>query len=236
MQINFNNNINFNGGFRFPQMNQTGKELLETLPKRGKQIFYDFEKQGDVFLILKDKKDLKFAKKARDMGITDCIYYPEINTSGGFDEQLPDVLSEALKGKKAEPINRVKKYRTIDDDGNIIIIDPAKVKPAPPKPNPDFITNILNALSISTDGIHIQDKYGSKIIEDATGKIKVYISPANRNKVRYVYVDKRCSDYSDEAHKITRYAIKSGGTIVKRYAEFEDIQPFMLSYNSLLKK
>lgn len=230
MNINNINNTNFQGGFRFRNIPKEAKEALPDIAKRGKQIFYDFENIGDVFLVARDNLDLRIAKFAKKHKL-DCEYYPEINTNAIFRLDQPETLSNALKGKIVEGVNRVKKYRKISHDPQKVVIDPANVKPAPQKINTDFITNILNKLFISTEKIKVKDKYGAKIIEDTAGKRKIYISPADENNIHYVLVDSTSADFLRE-----RYAMNSDGEIVKRYSSLDDIKPFNEKYNSLLKK
>ena len=52
MNITNNYNTNFTGGFRFPNMSIEAKDKLPELVKKKRQIFNDFENQGDVFLLL----------------------------------------------------------------------------------------------------------------------------------------------------------------------------------------
>ena len=103
MIINNNSQINFCGGYRFRNMPIEARTKIPEISKKWKQVFYDFENVGDVFLVTRDKintKVVKFIKKNK----LKFEYYPEISTQCGLDEEKPDLLSKLLKKSSQKPI------------------------------------------------------------------------------------------------------------------------------------
>ena len=55
-------NTSFKGGFRIRNIGEANKAELNNLFKKRKQIFDNFENEGDVFITLRDEMDKKMYK------------------------------------------------------------------------------------------------------------------------------------------------------------------------------
>ncbi len=211
MQVNFNSNTNFKGGFRFPSMIAEAREKLPAITKR-KQIFYDFEKPGDVFLLVKKETDYQVAKFIRENKVP-FIYYPQLDTKCGFDTERPSELSEKLKTMKPSSAqSRTSLKKAIADNLKLDEINRTKT---------DYIDKILNGLCIDNKEENKKTLYkGAVIVTDNEFKRKIYISPSDKS-IHYVIVK---PDLKTES--IKRYAMDSEGNILSTYNTPEGIQRF----------
>ena len=104
MLINNLNSTSFLGGFRFKQMPIEAKNEFPNVIKKGRQIFYDFENKGDVFILTRGEKDyavIKFIRKNK----LESVYYPELNTKMGMDDEKPEELSKLIEFKSSSNNN-----------------------------------------------------------------------------------------------------------------------------------
>ena len=221
MHINNVSSTNFQGGFRFRNMPIKAQEALPGVVKKGKQIFYNFENPETIFLIVRDELNGKVFNFAKTYKLK-FDYYSGIDTKCGLDTQKPESLTALIKDKSFDHIENAKKYCKKHHR--------LKQKEYEDK-NLGFVRNILKTLFIDIDNPIITDKYGEKIIDDIDGKRRIYISPMNRDGIRYVLVDSTGAEFFRY-----RYAMKSSGKIVKKYTSIDDIKPFKETFNSLLKK
>ena len=220
MQIDKITNTNFNGGFRFINMPLEAKKQLPELIGK-KQIFYNFEKEGDVFLVTRDLSNFKvgqFIKRNK----FDFEFYPSINTKCGFDDEMPEVLSAFLDKLKENPIttrSQLRKYFSKEKFTNIVLSQ-----------SPKYVNNILKALCID-------NKYKTKIvkgisiIEDTEFQRKILISPPSKFNIHYVKIEPKGYD-----KKVERYAIDSNGNILTTFNTPEAMKIFNNRFNDLIIK
>ena len=104
MQVQNSTNTNFQGGFRFRNLKPSAKIELPQIFNKGKQIFYDFENKGDVFLLTRSDKDYNVAKFIRKHKLN-FEYYPELSTkTRKLDAEIHEPLTEMLNELKPEKI------------------------------------------------------------------------------------------------------------------------------------
>lgn len=218
MQIQNNYSVNFNGGFRLKGLTPELKELTVTSIPKHRQIFENFEKQNDMFILCRDISDYGVNKFARANNI-ELEYYPQINTKSGFDSEEPDILSKKLK--RLMPV--VSKTQI-----NKIIAE--KIRMHKVKKFADYsINNILSALCMEVEGKEISMVKGAHVIKDKEFARKVIISPLSNAKVHYVSV---IPDSANE--EIKRYAFDTRGNIVSTYQTPDGIKTFNKAFNETL--
>lgn len=218
MQIQNNYSVNFNGGFRLKGLTPELKELTVTSIPKHRQIFENFEKQNDMFILCRDISDYGVNKFARANNI-ELEYYPQINTKSGFDSEEPDILSKKLK--RLMPV--VSKTQI-----NKIISE--KIRMHKVQKFADYsINNILSALCMEAEGKEISMVKGAHVIKDKEFARKVIISPLSNAKVHYVSV---IPDSANE--EIKRYAFDTRGNIVSTYQTPDGIKTFNKAFNETL--
>lgn len=221
MQINNYSNTNFQGGFRFTQIPATARNELAEYITTKKQIFNNFERQGDLFLITRDRTNHKVAQFIKRHKL-DFEFYPSINTKCGLDTQEPEGLTQLLATIKEEPIRTltqlkkslVKQKRTKHIEEN----------------SPQYTDKVLKVLCI--DNKHpTKNIKGATIISDKEFNRKIYISPPSKLNIHYVKVESMLADKSAE-----RYAIDSDGNILTKFQTPDAIKIFNQRFNKLLIK
>lgn len=218
MQIQNNYSVNFNGGFRLKGLTPELKELTVTSIPKHRQIFENFEKQNDMFILCRDISDYGVNKFARANNI-ELEYYPQINTKSGFDSEEPEILSKKLK--RLMPV--VSKTQI-----NKIIAE--KIRMHKVKKFADYsINNILSALCMEVEGKEISMVKGAHVIKDKEFARKVIISPLSNAKVHYVSV---IPDSANE--EIKRYAFDTRGNVVSTYQTPDGIKTFNKAFNETL--
>ena len=95
MEINKITNQNFKGAFILKPRTQQIRESIPNIIKKGRQIFHDIQNKGDVVLVTRDNYDRKVVNYIEQEGI-DFIYYPQISTMSGLDDQEPLKLKKML--------------------------------------------------------------------------------------------------------------------------------------------
>lgn len=218
MQIQNNNGINFNSGFRLKGLTPELKKLtIDNMPQR-RQIFENFENTSDMFVLCRDINDYTVNKFARANHI-ELEYYPQISTKSGFDSEKPEALSEKLK--------ELKPVITKNQIANIIrekIRLNRTIKFAD-----KTVENILRTLCMDLERKHIFMSKGSYVIEDKEFCRKVVISPLSKAKVHYVKV---IPDSIDQ--DIERYAFDTNGNIVSTYKTPDGIKNFNKAFSDTL--
>lgn len=221
MQVNNNINTSFKGGFRFSQMPISAKNDLAEFITTKKQIFNDFERVGDVFLVTRDMTNYKVAQFIKKHKLT-FEFYPQVNTRCGLDTEKPEGLSKFLAIIKEPPIKTVSQLKKS-------LINQKRSDYIEQK-SPAYIDKILKTLCI--DNKHsINDYKGGKIVIDNEFNRKIYISPPSRFNIHYVMV-KPDSISGD----VKRYALDSQGNILTKFDTPDAIKLFNKRYNDLLVK
>ena len=232
MQVQNINGTTFQGGFRFRGMSEEARlSMTEALPKRGKQIFENFENNGDVFLVVRDELDIKVAKFVNKLiqAGKNLIYeyYPEINTKCGLDCEEHEKLSNLLKNYTPEA-NGIEK---------IVIKAEQREKLNYIRQNSNKYTqNILNKLQVYSDNLVTKTKFGAKIIEDKTNDRTIIISPPDKDGFFYVRDIKRKSTSSNEFGG--RYKMTFDGEYADKdtYNKFSNHALFTELFNKTLIK
>lgn len=218
MQIQNNYSVNFNGGFRLKGLTPELKELTVTSIPKHRQIFENFEKQNDMFILCRDISDYGVNKFARANNI-ELEYYPQINTKSGFDSEEPEILSKKLK-RLMPVISKTQINKIISE----------KIRMHKVRKFADYsINNILSALCMEAEGKEISMVKGAHVIKDKEFARKVIISPLSNAKVHYVSV---IPDSANE--EIKRYAFDTRGNIVSTYQTPDGIKTFNKAFNETL--
>ncbi len=221
MQVNNISQTNFKGGFKFPQM-PTGarNELCEFITTK-KQIFDNFKKSGDVFLVTRDKTNFKVAEFIRKHKLK-FEFYPTINTKCQLDTQNPEGLETLLDSIKEAPITTMSQLRKI--------LTRQKRNSSIEIKSPSYTDKILKALCI--DNKHpVKNIKGATVIEDNEFNRKIFFSPPSKLNIHYVKVSHSSVDKGAEL-----YAIDSEGNILNRYSTPDGIKIFNQRFkNSLVK-
>lgn len=218
MQIQNNYGVNFNGGFRLKGLTPELKELTITSIPKHRQIFENFEKQNDMFILCRDISDYGVNKFARANNI-ELEYYPQINTKSGFDSEKPEALS-----------NKLKKLTPVISKNQIAKIIAEKIRLHKVQKFADYsINNILGTLCMEPEGKEISMVKGAHVIKDKEFARKVIISPLSNSKVHYVSV---VPDSANE--EIKRYAFDTRGNIVSTYQTPDGIRTFNKAFNDTL--
>lgn len=211
--------INFNGGFRLKSLNpEIRAKLPEEISKKGVQIFDNFEKPKDVFVLARDKYDLRIAKFIRENKIN-FEYYPQINTKSGMDSEKPELLTKLIEN--LESITSMTQLRKAISNRNSLVEQKSS----------EYINNILKALKIDNPCGTIRSKHGAKIIDNKDFERRIIISPPSVHNIHFVIIQPYSLDKNEE-----RYAINSAGDILATYKTPAGIKKFSENFkNTLLK-
>ena len=223
MNITNNYNTNFTGGFRFPNMSIEAKDKLPELVKKKRQIFNDFENQGDVFFVVRDFQDKNVLEFIKDNNLK-FEYYPQISTKSGLDTEKPEILSQLLQNMKPQ------KVKTLEQAKKIIKSKISASKTVQTKDS--NIETIFKALKLDIKNPKTTTSIsGCKIIEDPeTGK-KVWISPESKYGINYVLIEPKSLDFNVE-----RYAISKEGEVIAIYNSPDGINQFKKNFNATLAR
>jgi len=222
MNTQLSSKQNFTGGFRFRDIPEGPRTKIQTLIKsRGKQIFNDFEKPNDVFLVVRDDYDRAVLKFIKENNLK-LEYYPQINTKSKLDSEAPDGLSNLLKENKFKPITSITQFKKHVNNRNRAAFIENK--------SSEYIDNVLSSLCI--DNKHpIHTHRGAKVVVDNEFNRKIYISAPSKNNILYV---KEQPDSTNQSAQ--RYAMDFNGNILASYKTPDGIKKFDEKFNSLLLK
>lgn len=210
-----NNNLNFNGGFRFRNMPLETKNKLPDLSKKGKQIFYDFENKGDVFLVVKDEINYKVANFIKENKL-EFEFYPQINTKCGLDNEKPEGLQALLNKSEIKPLNtktQLAKNITKQKLLNKVTIN-----------SPIYVPNILKGLLVDSN-LNIKLKNGVTILDNKEFERKIYISRPLKADRYLVLIEPYSSAKPSE-----RLLVNENGKILKKYSSPDEIHKFYTDF------
>lgn len=213
--------INFKGGYRFSQMPNSAKDDLINFITTKKQIFNDFEKQGDLFLVTRDKTNHKVSQFIKKHKLK-FEFYPSINTKCGLDTEKPEGLSLLIKKINTKPITTLTQ---LDKSIHKQILS-NKVEEL----SPDYTGRILKTLRINTKKIESKIKNGVVILNDKEFERKIFISRPI-NKTHFVLIEPYSSSNASE-----RYVIDSEGKLVEQFDTPEKIKEFYKSFKKTILK
>ena len=103
MQINNLSSTNFQGGFRLQNLSPEVQAKVPNIVNKHRQIFNNFERQGDIFLSVRDGADFKVANFIKKHKIA-FEYYPNINTKSKLDNERPWELTNLIAITQEAPI------------------------------------------------------------------------------------------------------------------------------------
>lgn len=215
---NYKYNFNFNGGFRFKNMPLEAKNKLPDLSKKGKQIFYDFEKEGDVFLVVRDKLNQRVANFIKDNKL-EFEFYPTINTNCGLDTEKPEGLSSLLSKIDSKPITRkVQLVKSISNQKKSAeVLEKA----------PMYVNKVLKGLCIETSA-DIKIKKGISIIDNKEFERKIYISRPLMLERYLVLIEPYSISKPSE-----RLLVDENGKILKKYSSPDEIHKFYSDFRKV---
>lgn len=219
MQINIvQSSDSFKGGFRFKNMSQEAKESLPNIINRGKVIFEDFEKKGDVFLVTRDSQEEAVFTFIKDKKLN-FDFYPSINTNLMVHNQ-PQKLSRILTEINEMPIKTIKEAReAIKKRAGRKVQEEA----------PEHITNILRTLCI--DNVNpIENCKGAHRIVDKEFERTIYISRPSSFGMYYVKVQPK-----NKNNQTDRYMLDEKGNKLAKFNTPDSILVFESRFKNLFK-
>ena len=220
MQITNNQNTTFQGTFIVHPKSQEVKEAIPTLLKKGRQIFYDIKKEGDVAIVTQDKYDKKIFQFIKDKKLL-FSYYPEISTKSGLDTERPEELRALLKKQR-----------------NCIVLDPRPLgkfledKHNHLKKQIEYITEAINSLRLNVENFKIKlDESGKFIIRDEA-KQRTIKSTGFNNGIGYFYI--RPDSLSADTHRFLIGA--NGKQVIKEFCSPKDLRAFNKAFIEQTKR
>lgn len=200
------NNVTFNGGFRFINMPLEARNKLTDISKKGKQIFFDFEKQGDVFLVTRDEFNYRVSKFIHENNLK-FEFYPQINTKCGFDTEKPEELIESLRKYNYTPITTKTQLRK-------------SVTSKIQENSPVNVKTILGGLGLDKN-LSSKIIRGISVVNDVEFQRKIHISRSVKDNNYLVLIEPYTSSNPSK-----RYLVDSNGKIIKNYTSPDDIHKF----------
>ena len=217
--------LSFKGGFRVLNIGEANKSELNNMFKRGKQIFDNFEHEGDVFITLRDSLDKKMMRFIKDKGLN-FEYYMKINTHSGLDNERPQELSRLLSVYKDPVVKTLEKLKEVVNAKDRNIIDLFEPKLC----TPSVSERIVRKLHISFNPKNLSQKKKLMVYNDRPFNRKVLISPENKFGDYYVVVMPNSKNLSQE-----RYLVSKKGDIINPYNTPDAIITFSKNFKELVK-
>ena len=210
VQVTNNQKTSFQGTFVVHPKSKEVKDAIPTLLKKGRQIFYDIKKEGDVAIVTQDKYDKRIFQFVKDKGLI-FSYYPEISTKSGLDTEKPEILRALIKKQR-----------------NCIVFDPKPLEKFMAnnknhlKNQIEYITEAINSLRLNVENFRIKlDETGKFIIRD-DAKQRTIKSTGFNNGMGYFYI--RPDSLWADTHRFLIGA--NGKQIIKEYSSPEELRAF----------
>ena len=231
MQVNSSTNTSFQGGFRFRNMKPSAKIELPQIFKRGKQIFYDFEQKGDVFLLTRPEKDYDVAKFIRKHRLN-FEYYPELSTkTRELDAEIHEPLTEMLNELKPEKITDFQDMMlTIKNKLRAENLAKLGLKPGLTPARIEEDSRILASVGINMPQAKHSIKEGLHMITNPNGG-KAFVSAPSKNGFRYVMYQPKSLE-----EEVRRYAVASDGMVIAEFRTPTEIAQFKRNVEATLIK
>ena len=203
-------NTNFKGAFILNIKNKPVKESVPAIIKKGRQIFYDIKKDGDVVLVTKDKYD-KYVHEFINNEKLDFIYYPEISTKSGLDDKIPSGLKKLLNIKNNCVINNLEILNKFFDNGKLHLSKQS-----------EYLQEAMNTLRLSIENLKINlTPKGVFVIKDTVKQRKI-LSSGFKNGEAFI-----CVIPDSKWQETKRYLLsKNGQKIIKEYNSPDEIKEF----------
>ena len=215
----------FKGGFRIRNIGDANKAELNNLFKKRKQIFDNFENEGDVFITLRDEMDKKMYKFIKDKNLN-FEYYMKINTHSGLDNEKPQELSRLIsvyKDPVVKTLDKLKQIVKAADRNAVDLFEPKLCSPATSE-------RIIRKLHISFNPKNLSQNKKLMVYNDRPFNRKVLISPENKFGDYYVVVMPNSKNMSQE-----RYLVSKKGDIINPYNTPDAIITFSKNFKELVK-
>ena len=217
MQVQNINNIDFKGGFKVYNVTPNKKAMSEIsrFVSRGKQIFNNFQNEGDVFVLTRPDLDRRLIPILNEHKLK-FDYYPEMDTRLGLDSEIPEGLEAVL------PRFKVNNERANSVAANYSVLKQLKKISHYPAL---YTANILKTLNLQGGNPSLLYGKGKVIIQNPDLNKKIIISKADKNFVHYVIEDELHSTSSYTP--LRRYAIRSDGEKIGEYSHPDEILNFL---------
>ncbi len=210
--------VNFNSGYRFKNMPVEAKKELPKLINKGKVIFENFEKKGDVFLVARNSYDdrlINFIKEKR----LDFEFYPTISTDLMVQDN-PQKLSQILLDLNSKPIRTINGIReTIKERFEKVLQEKS----------PKHVINILKTLCIDNVNPIENYKNGLRIVDKEFART-IYITKPSSWGMHYVKITP-----SDKNSTVNRYMMDADGNILAKFDTPDAIRLFGQRLSELMK-
>ena len=217
-------NTSFKGGFRIRNIGDNKAEL-NNLFKRGRQIFDNFENEGDVFITVRDEMDRKMYRFIKNKNLN-FEYYMKINTHSGLDNEKPQELSRLIgvyKDPVVKTLEKLKEVINATDRNAIDLFEPKLCTTATSE-------KIIRKLRINFNPKNLSQKKKLMVYNDRPFDRKVLISPENKFGDYYVVVMPNSKNLSQE-----RYLVSKKGDIINPYNTPDAIITFSKNFKELVK-
>ncbi len=219
MQVYKTTNTNFTGTFILKPENNQIKEAIPNIIKKGRQLFYNIESEGDVVLVTRDKYDKRIGEFIQAQNLN-FKYYPEISTQSGLDDEVPSMLKKLLTIKNNCVINNLKILNKFLSNHNIAL-----------NKQREYFEQAINTLRLSVETPKIEiDAKGIFVIRD-NPKQRTIKSTGFRNGTAYIYI---LPDSINQETK--RFLIgQNGKQIIKEFTSPKDMQNFNKKFRKLIE-
>lgn len=218
MKTNNISNTGFKGAFILRPQSAPTREAIPNIIKKGRQLFYNIKKEGDVVIVTKNKYDSKIRDFIENEKIQ-FTYYPEISTKSGLDDQEPSKLK-----------------RLLNINNNCVIKSlPLLNKFLDNKPHlceqSKYIHETLNTLRLNVEDAKIEiDDKGIFTIRDDAHK-RTLKSTGFRSGMTYVFVRP-----DSVTQSIQRFLIgKNGKEVIKKFETPNEMLAFNRAFRKAIK-
>lgn len=219
MDNRINNYQSFKGAFLIKAIPDKIKPQLTELFPKHRQIFDNFQNNGDVFLVVKNSKDLLAANFIKENKFQ-FKYYPELNTKSGFDSEKPQAVSDIINSTKPKVITSIKEM--------FEFLKP--INKSLKTVQSDNISQILTSVGLDAEDVKIKGFKGYKLVTDKEGKVVARISPSGKFGMKFVFIEPKNAEASP-----LRYAVDNNGNIVAQYSSFKGIKQFRDNFNAAVE-
>jgi len=226
MQIQ-NNNISFNGGYKFIKMPKEARTELERLVPKGKTVYDCFEdKPSNVFLVTRGRYHNIITGLIKNYNLN-CRYYPEVKLDSG---SVPKTQKEILK-----IIQKMQPKKIIFSNGLSDAIEHRARVNFDIEHGREHLQNILNTLKLDMDESTYKVKYGAKIFKNSDHTKDIYVSALSRDRIHYVKINHLVS--SSNQRSVEMYAMSPDGEILRNYTnDIDNWATFNKKFNATLIK
>ena len=210
MQINNTSYIEFKGMYHIPSPNNQTRETLPGIIKKGRQLFYDIEQEGDMIIVTKNKYDSKI-KDFIETNNLQFTYYPEISTQSGLDDREPNKLKQLMQILNNCTIKKLSILSKFIPSKELHLSEQSQ-----------YIQESLNTLRLNVDGAKIEiDDNGLFIIKDTCHRRTVKTPGFHSSHAYFIIIP----DSPNESSQ--RFLLgKNGKEIIKQFESPTELRSF----------